>query len=72
MLHRQLGKNRGESRTANVIDRLVVVPTRRDVSRRKKRRLAQTPLQRFLIRVTCDDYERADRRPAYGKNRQPV
>jgi hypothetical protein len=25
MLHRQLGKDRGESRTANVIDRSVVV-----------------------------------------------
>ena len=26
--------------------------------------MAQTPLQRFLIRVICDNYERAERCPA--------
>jgi hypothetical protein len=69
MFHRQLGENRGESRAANVIDRFVVAGA---CQPSRERRLAQTPLQRFLIRVTCDNYERADRRPAHGKNRQPV
>ena len=66
MLHRQLRKDRGESRTANVSDRFVVAAAP------KEKRLAQTPLQRFLIRVTCNNYERADRPPAHGKNREPV
>jgi len=70
MLHRQLGKNRGESRTANISDRFVVVAAVSAAG--GKRRLLQTPLQRFLIRVTCDNYESADRLATHGKNRQPV
>src|SRR5215472_16611359 len=38
-----------------------------------KRRLAETPLQRFRLRVICgENNERTDRHPTNGKNRQLV
>ncbi len=79
MLHRQLGQNRGESRAANISDRFVVAAA---VSAAEAKAFGTNASTMFLIRVTCDKYERAKRRPApafaelrrgkHGENRQPL
>src|SRR5439155_10355375 len=69
MFYRQLGEDRGESRTANVSERFVVAAA---VSAAEGKAFGTNASTTFLIRVTCDNHEHADRHPANGKDCQPL
>jgi hypothetical protein len=69
MLYRQLGEDRGESRAANVSDRFIVAAV---VSAAERKAFGTNASTTFSDPCNLHSDEYADRRPAHGKNRQPV
>lgn len=61
MLYRQLGEDRGESRTPSVSDHVIVAAA---VSAAEGKAFGTQPSTTFLICVICENYERAKRLPA--------